>query len=1053
MFSSFFIRRPVFASVIAILITLLGAVSILGLPISQYPNLASPQVTVTASYIGASADVVESTVTVPLEEAINGVEGMRYIQSTSTNDGVSTITVTFNRERDIDIATVDVQNRVAAVLGRLPSEVADVGIQVQKTSNAIIAGIAFYAENDEYDRLFISNYVDRYIRDELKRIEGVGDIPLFGERRFAIRIWLDPIRMAARGLSVSDVIRPIEEQNLQVGAGQIGQRPTESDQYSQIAVTAVGRLSDPEEFAQIIVKRGEDGSLVRLGDVARVELGAEGYATTVRFNGQPAVGFPVFQLPNANALDVYDRVTARLEELSERFPPGFKYTVAFRPTEAIDESVSEVTKTLFEAIVLVVLVILIFLQDWRSTIIPTLTIPVSLIGTFIFVNALGFSINTLTLFGLTLATGLVVDDAIVVIENIDRHIREYGTSPVQSAINAMKEVSGAVIAMTLVVVAVFLPVVFFPGTTGILYQQFALTITFSILISALNALTLTPALSALLLRHTEEKTRGPYGWFNRLLRWTTERYRRTLSWTTRRTGLVLAGFGILLLGTYGLFQVVPSGFVPVEDQGYVITIARAPDGSSADHLGRVYEEVEEILRNDPAVSDYFEVMGFGFTGSGPNRGVIWSMLKSREERDGKAELSAAATAQRLMAAYSQIPGALVFAFEPPPIRGIGNLGGFEFQLQDRANLGFAELDSAKNAIVQTANADPRLFQVLSTFTATEPRMVVEVDRDRARSLDVPVNEILSTMGVMMGSQYVNDFDYVNRAYRVYAQADAAYRDQASDIDSFYVRSNRGAMIPLSNLVRIAESSGPQIISRFNLYRSAEVNGAAGPGVSSGEALDAIVELAEAEMAQGLGYDWSGLAVEQQESGSQTALIFLFALVLVFLVLAAQYESIALPIAVVLSVPLAVLGALAGQFLRGLPNDIFCQVGLVMLVGLASKNAILIVEFAEQLREQGKTAVEAVIEGSVLRLRPILMTSLAFIIGVIPLVIASGAGQYARHSLGTAVFSGMIASTALSLLVVPSLYLAVDRLRRPRGAAAAAPTPTLPPDSVAEPAGE
>ena len=1028
MFSSFFIRRPVFASVIAVLITLLGAVSILGLPISQYPNLASPQVSVVATYIGASADVVESTVTIPLEDAINGVEGMRYLQSTSTNDGVSTITVTFDRERDIDIATVDVQNRVASIIGRLPPEVGDVGIQVQKTSNAIIAGVAFYSESGEYDRLFISNYVDRYVRDELKRIEGVGDIPFFGERRFAIRIWLDPIRLAARGLSVSDIVATVQEQNLQVGAGQIGQRPAAPDQYKQVAITAVGRLSEPSEFEQIIVKRGADGSLVRLGDVARVELGAEGYATAVRFNGRPAVGFPVFQLPNANALDVYDRVTERLRELSTRFPPGFTYSVAFRPTEAIDESISEVTQTLFEAIVLVVLVILIFLQDWRSTIIPTLTIPVSLVGTFIFVNALGFSINTLTLFGLTLATGLVVDDAIVVIENIDRHLREYGTSPVESAINAMKEVSGAVIAMTLVVVAVFLPVVFFPGTTGILYQQFALTITFSILISALNALTLTPALSALLLRHGEPKTRGLYGRFNVGLAWLTEKYRKALAWTTSHNRIVLAGFSLLLVATYGLFRLVPGGFVPVEDQGYIITIVKAPDGSSAEHLSDVYEEIESVLASDPAVESYFEVLGFGFTGSGPNRGVIWSMLKPRSERESNAQLSATATVQRLMGAYSQIPGAFAFVFEPPPIRGIGSVGGFEFQLQDRSNLGFPSLDAAKNTIIQSAAQDPRLFQVLSTFTATEPRVVVEIDRDRARSLDVPVSEILSTMSVMMGSQYVNDFDYVNRSYRVYVQADSGFRNEINDLDSLYVRSSRGEMIPLSNLIRVRDSEGPQIISRFNLYRSAEINGAPAPGVSSGEALEAIVELSADATAQGLGYDWSGLAAEQQDVGGQTVLIFIFALVLVFLVLAAQYESLALPIAVVLSVPLAVLGALLGQLVRGLPNDIFCQVGLVMLVGLASKNAILVVEFAEQLREQGRGAVEAVIEGSVLRLRPILMTSLAFIIGVVPLVVASGAGKFARHSLGTAVFSGMLVSTMLSLLVVPSLYLAVDRLR-------------------------
>ena len=845
---------------------------------------------------------------------------------------------------------------------------------------------------------------------------------------------------------MSDVVATVQEQNLQVGVGQIGQRPSAPDQYNQIAITAIGRLSEPTEFEQIIVKRGTDGSLVRLGDVARVELGAEGYATAVRFNGQPAVGFPVFQLPNANALDVYDRVTKRLEELSARFPPGFTYTVAFRPTEAIDESISEVTQTLFEAIVLVVLVILIFLQDWRSTIIPTLTIPVSLVGTFIFVNALGFSINTLTLFGLTLATGLVVDDAIVVIENIDRHIREYGKSPRESAINAMKEVSGAVIAMTLVVVAVFLPVVFFPGTTGILYQQFALTITFSILISALNALTLTPALSALLLRHSEPKTRGLYGRVNIGLAWLTSKYRAVLGWTTSHNGIVLAVFALLLIATYGLFRVVPGGFVPVEDQGYVITIVKAPDGSSAEHLSHVYEEIESVLKNDPAIESYFEVLGFGFTGSGPNRGVIWSMLKPREERGSDPGLTATATVQRLMGSYSRVPGAFVFAFEPPPIRGIGNLGGFEFQLQDRGNLGFRDLDAAKNSIVQSAAQDPRLIQVLSTFTATEPRVVVGVDRDRARSLDVPVSEILSTMSVMMGSQYINDFDYVNRSYRVYVQADSDFRNEVNDLDSLYVRSNRGEMIPLSNLIQVRDSEGPQIISRFNLYRSAEINGAAAPGVSSGEALDAMAELSADATAQGLGYDWSGLAAEQQDVGGQTVLIFLFALVLVFLVLAAQYESLALPLAVVLSVPLAVLGALLGQLVRGLPNDIFCQVGLVMLVGLASKNAILIVEFAEQLREQGRDAVDAVIDGSVLRLRPILMTSFAFIIGVVPLVVASGAGQFARHSLGTAVFSGMLASTVLSIFAVPSLYLAVERLRRRPRASTVGGDPTSSPST-------
>jgi HAE1 family hydrophobic/amphiphilic exporter-1 len=1028
-----FIRRPILASVCSLVIILAGAVAIPTMPVAWFPELAPPVVSVTAFYTGANAQAVETGVTTPLEQAINGVEGMLYMTSSSTNSGVSQINVTFDVTRNIDIAAVDVQNRVNQAMGRLPGEVRTTGVSVQKISTGWVLGAGVYSTNGEYDSLFLSNYLDVYVKDAIKRVPGVGDVFIFGERKYSMRLWLDPVRLGARQLTAGDVVDALREQNVQVAAGSIGESPARDGQTYQISVRAAGRLQEVGEFENIVVKAGGDGSLVRLKDVGRAELGAETYSSQLRFQGFDAVGFGVLQLPGANLLDVEAGVIAELQRLSERFPPGLQYGIAFNTTTVVRESIREVLKTLAEAIALVVLVLFVFLQSWRATLIPTLTIPVSLIGAFAFVKLMDFSINTLTLFALILATGIVVDDAIVVIENIERHIQEYGKSARQAASDAMGEVFGAVIATSLVLVAVFVPVAFFPGTTGRLYAQFALTIAFSVALSAFNALTLTPALSALLLHRGGELGKGAV--FSRVEAAITGGRRRYVGAVRRlmrvRWAVVAAFFAALGL-TWWVYAIVPQAFVPEEDQNYFITVIQAPSGASLEYTSDVARQAEDIMLKTPEIAGVFSVVGFSFSGAASNQGLIFAPLKPYEEREGE-EHAAQAVINRLRGPLFGIPGAIVVPFSPAPIPGLGEFGGFQFEVLDQTGGPIEDLAAATYAMVGAGNQTPALRGLFSSFTANDPQLHVDIDREKARSLGLPLREVTTALQVFLGSQYVNDFDFNNRAYRVYVQADRQFRSDPKDLAQYYVRTEQGRMLPLQNVVRVSETTAPQVINHFNLFRSASISGSAAPGVSSGEALREMERLAATTLPEGMGFAWSGLSAEEIKAGRQALFIFALAVLLVYLTLAGQYESLVLPFIILLGVPVGVLGALGAQWLRGLANDVYCQVGLVMLVGLAAKNSILIVEFAEQLRGRGLSIVEAAIEAARIRLRPILMTALTLILGVLPLVFATGAGQEARHSVGTAVAGGMLFATFLNIIFIPVLYVVVQTLRERRAA--------------------
>ncbi|WP_225409230.1 efflux RND transporter permease subunit [Stigmatella hybrida] len=1028
MFVDFFIRRPVFAAVCSIVLTLVGLIAIPTLPISQYPDLAPPQVTVTSTYVGASAEVVESAVTIPLEQELNGVEGMRYISSTSANDGTSQITITFEPTRDIEVAAVDVQNRVSRASARLPSQVNQTGIVVNKASSQMLLTLGLSSPDNRYDAKFLSNYADVNLKDAIKRVRGVGEVRIFGERKFSMRLWLDPTSMASRSLTPQDVVRALQEQNLQVAAGQVGQPPSSDEQPYQMAVRAHGRLIEPEEFGEIVLQRSQDGRLVRVKDVGRVELGAENYGTLLRFNGKTGVGLAIFQLPTANALDVRDGVIKEMDRLAQQFPPGLEYRTGNDTTLAVRASVTEVVHTLIEAIALVILVIFLFLHGWRSVLITALTLPVSLVGTFAFVYLMGFSINTLTLFGLTLATGLVVDDAIVVIENIERLMAEKGLSPMKAAREGMKEVSGAVVAISIVLVAVFIPVALFPGTTGSIYRQFALTIAVSVGLSTFCALTLTPALSARLLKHHHGQKWIFFRKVDQALDWTRDVYSRALHGLLKHPFVILAAFLLCIAGTVALFRAAPTGFIPDEDQGYLMITVQGPEGMALAQTEKVLTEVEAILQTLPEVRTVFAIGGFSFQGNGPNFATAFVPLHPWEQRT-RPDQSVAALVEKLRGPLSAIGGARVLPFQPPAIRGVGNVGGYQFIVEDTAGgRSLDELAASAQELVAKANEDGRLRGVFTSFNADTPLLDVEVDRQKAKALGVPIEQIFSTMQVYMGSQYVNDFNYANRTYRVYLQAEQQFRDSAQDIGGFYVRSDSGSMIPLESLVKVEPTVSAQVIRHYNLFRSAEINGQPTLGVSSGQALDVMDEIATANLPQGMSTEWTGISLEQKQSGGQTAIIFALGLLFVFLVLAAQYESFSLPFVIILSVPLAMMGALALQMARGFANDVFCQVGLVMLVGLASKNAILIVEFAEQLREQGKSAVDAVVEAASVRLRPILMTSVAFLLGVVPLMTASGAGAASRNSLGTAVFGGMLVSTVVNFIFIPGLYVLMQRLR-------------------------
>lgn len=1009
--------------------TLVGGIVIPFLPIAQYPQIAPPQVSVESTYIGANSEQVESSVTQLLEREINGADSLKYIQSQSANDGRSKIICTFDLERDIDLAAVDVQTRVAAVQGKLPEDVKKTGTSIKKVSTSIVMVLGIYSEDGKYSPEFISNYVDLYLKDSFKRLPSVGDVNIVGERKYAMRVWLDPKKLAQYKLTPLDISATIQEQNKQVGAGDLGRAPAPAGQMYQINLRALGRLVEPEQFANMIVKRSDDGTLIKINDVGKVELGAENYDTNGSFNGKDAVVVVVYLRPGGNAVEVSDGVTRELAKLKKHFPPGLKVEVALDTTDAVKASIEEVIHTLLEAIILVIIVIFFFLQDWRSVLIPSIAIPVSLIGTFVFMKVMGFSINTLTMFGITLATGLVVDDAIVVVENVKRLIDEEGMSPISASFAAMREITGAVIATTLVLFAVFIPVAFFPGTTGQLYKQFAITISVSVGLSMVNALTLSPPLCALWLKkENKERQFILFKKINDLINFFTRQYKKVLIKCLRLSPLIMILFFICLAATYGISKILPTSFVPDEDQGYFFTMIRAPEGTSLEYTSEIIEKAAAIQKMQPEVKSVTGLAGFGFQGNGPNLGIMFTTLKHWEERPDPSQ-SVQGVIAKIRKPLHGITGASVIPFLPPSIEGLGNFGGFVYELQDLIGADIQDLNNMAAEIVKKGNQDPGLQGLFTSFSAQTPQLRLSVKRDEAERLNVDIGDLLNTLQMLSGSAYVNDFDFLNKTYRVYIQADQKFRVRPADIFEYYVRSRDGAMISMQNLLKEDVGLTAQVISHYNLFRSAEINGNPAPGRSSGDALATMDKLSDSVLPSGMSHEWSGVSLEEILAGSSAIFIFILGIIFVYLVLSAQYESYVDPLIIMLSVPLAVLGAFSFQLLRGLENDVFCQVGLVMLIGMASKNAILIVEFANHLRDNaGLSVAHAVVKASTLRLRPILMTALAFIIGILPLVFATGAGAASRNSLGTAVCGGMTVATFMSLLVVPVIYLVVNWLK-------------------------
>jgi len=1040
----FFIDRPVFSAVLSIVITLVGAICLYLLPVAQYPEIVPPTVQVKATYPGASAGVVEESVATPIEQQVNGAEGMMYMQSVSANDGTMTLTVTFEVGRDLDMATVDVQNRVALAEPQLPPDVVRQGITVKKQSPNMLAVINLMADDPSYDALFLSNYATINLADNLGRIKGVGNVMVYGAGNYGMRIWLDPEKLARMNLTVADVIAAVGEQNVQAPAGQIGSPPSPPGQEMQLAIQTRGRLSEPEEFGAIIVRAGADGSLLRVRDVARVEMGSQSYSAFSRLNGKDTASILVYQLPGANALDVVAEVRAAMGEMAQSFPQGISYQVSHDTTRFVTDSIDEVVQTLFEALLLVFLVVFIFLQNGRAVFIPMLAVPVSLIGAFAAFQVLGFSINTLTLFGLVLAIGLVVDDAIVVVEAVQRLIDEEGLSPREAAKKAMDEVTAPVIATSLVLIAVFVPVAFQGGVAGRLYQQFALTLSVSVALSTIVALTLSPALCALLLR-PEKTTRGPLGWFfgkfNAGFARLTAGYEAGVTRAIRRFGLVLSLMAVLFGATWVLLEKLPTSFVPAEDQGYLIAAVQLPEGASLQRTDAVMRQIEQVAANEPAIRDILTLGGLNILTSANSSyaGTCFIMLKPFEERTAPG-MSAQAVQQRLQRAFMSLSEGLAMAFNPPAIQGLSTTGGFEFQVQQRGGGAVADLAQAAQAFMQDAGKRPEVTRLFTTFSDNVPQVFLDLDRDKTKLLGVPVDSVFQTLQTYLGGYYVNDFNKYGRTYRVMLQAAPEYRQRAEDVGVFHVRGQDGAMVPLSTLVTTQGISGPEYITHFNLYRSVTINGDTPHGFSSGQSI-AAMEASARNLPQGYGFEWSGISLQEKLSGDQAMYVFLLALVMVFLFLAALYESWAIPFAVLLTVPLGIFGAMAGQWLRGLENDVYAQIGLVMLIGLVAKNAILIVEFAKMKHDAGMDARQAAIMAARLRFRPILMTSFAFILGVVPLVISTGAGAAARHALGTSVFAGMIAATCLGVIVVPVLYSLIQgwatRMRTGRASGEAA----------------
>jgi multidrug efflux pump len=1036
--SKFFIDRPIFAGVLSVLIFVAGLLALRQMPISEYPEVVPPSVVVRAQYPGANPKVIAETVATPIEEQINGVEGMLYMSSQATTDGLMTLTVTFKLGTDPDKAQQLVQNRVAQAEPRLPEEVRRLGVTTVKSSPDLTMVVHLLSPNDRYDMTYLRNYAVLNVKDRLARIDGVGQVLLFGSGDYSMRVWLDPQKVAERGLSPSDVVREIRAQNVQAAAGIVGASPNLQGLDLQMSINAQGRLQNEGEFADIVVKTGANGEITRLRDIARIELGASEYALRSLLDNKAAVAIPIFQAPGSNALAISDNVRKVMAELKRNMPEGVDYQIVYDPTQFVRASIEAVVHTLLEAVALVVLVVILFLQTWRASIIPLLAVPVSIIGTFAVMYVFGFSINALTLFGLVLAIGIVVDDAIVVVENVERNI-EAGLSPRQATYRAMQEVSGPIIAIALVLIAVFVPLAFISGLTGQFYKQFALTISISTVISAINSLTLSPALAAALLKsHAAPKdvlTRvldRLFGWlfrgFNRGFGRGSQAYSSGVRAVTSRKAAVMGAYLVLIGLTYGVFKVVPDGFVPGQDKQYLVSFAQLPDGATLDRTEDVIRRMSEIALKHPGVESAVAFPGLsisGFTNSS-SAGIVFVTLKPFAERKSP-DLSGMALAMQLNQKFAAIEEAFIAIFPPPPVQGLGTIGGFKLQIEDRAGRGYGALDEAAKAFLARAAQAPELGRMFSSFQVNVPQLYADIDRTKARQLGVAVTDVFDTLQIYLGSIYVNDFNRFGRVYSVRVQADAPFRARADDVGQLKVRSSTGEMVPLAALLRVQQSSGPERAMRYNGFLSADINGGAALGYSSGQAQDAVERIAAETLPQGFSFEWTELTYQEILAGNSGLVVFPLAVLLVFLVLAALYESFTLPLSIIMIVPMGLLAAMTGVWLSGGDNNIFTQIGLIVLVGLSAKNAILIVEFARELELAGRTPVAAAVEASRLRLRPILMTSFAFIMGVVPLVTSTGAGAEMRHAMGVAVFAGMIGVTMFGIFLTPVFYVLLRRL--------------------------
>lgn len=1030
-FGHFFVERPIFAAVISIIMVMVGGIAYFNLPVAQYPEVVPPTVVVNAVYPGADAQTVAETVANPLEAAINGVENMIYMSSNSSDDGSMGLTITFKIGTDLDLAQVQVQNRINTALPRLPEEVRRLGVNANKSSPDFLMVVHLLSPDSSLDQLYISNYASLRVRDELKRIDGVGEARIFGEREYAIRIWLDPDKISGFGLTAGDVLGALRSQNIQVSGGSLGQPPVKTDSAFQYTVTTQGRFSTPEEFQNVIVKN-QDGKIIRLSDVARVELGAKSYGLNSYLNDKQAVAIGIFQRPGSNALATADAVRAKMDELQKNFPKGLKYTIIYNPTEYIEKSIDAVYATLFEAVLLVALVVILFLQSWRAAIIPIIAIPVSLIGTFAVMEMFDFSLNLLTLFGMVLAIGIVVDDAIVVVENIERHIAE-GKTPKEAARLTLDEVGGAVIAIALVLCAVFVPTAFIPGMSGQFYKQFAMTIAVATVFSAFNSLTLSPALAAMLLKK-HEGHHGVFGAFANAFNKGFDKmaggYGRLVKTVVRRSFMMLVLYAGLVAGTVFMADKVPTGFIPMQDQGYGIVVVQLPDGASLNRTDEVIKRASKIMVETPGIQN---AVGFaGLSGAtftiASNTGAIFARFKDYDERlEAGPSQSMFAIIGNLQQRLSSIEDAFIIVIPPPPVRGIGNAGGYKMMIQDKGGVGLPTLMQATGQMMGAANQTEGLVAVYTTFTANSPQIYLDIDRIKAQMLGIPLQNVFETLQVYLGSAYVNDFNAFGRVYQVTAQADTPFRLQPEDISKLKTKNAKGEFVPLGTIVKIKETVGPNLIQRYNQAVAIPLSGNTAPGYSSGDSLLKMEKLAAEVLPAGIGWEWTELALQQKEAGNAALYIFALSVVFVFLVLAAMYESWTLPLAIILIVPLSVMAALIGVWMRGMDNNILTQIGLVVLIGLAAKNAILIVEFARHRQEHGETMFEAVVEACRLRLRPILMTSLAFILGVVPLVWATGPGSEMRQSMGTAVFAGMIGVTILGLVLTPVFYAIIQKL--------------------------